>query len=282
VTHASPPASPVPPDDDEADLPAREAGNPIAVVRGVALAGIGLALAATLAAVVWAELPGQDDAGPAFLAQLPRPEAPQPPPSPLPIPLPEAAPSSSAPDDEAAALRAEVQRLLRIADDLDAQFDRLAEERRQRDLEGPADDPTLPEAVALAATGLPGMPAPLPPLAPGEAARLQPPPVVAVMPPPLDLAADVPGEAALPVAPPRSLAALAVPPPGMTAGPAVMAIATARPGAGRVAAPARRSPEPRSVAISAAQRRCQLVTLRFQLGEEPTHADRLLLREGCL
>jgi hypothetical protein len=36
-----------------------------------------------------------------------------------------------------------------------------------------------------------------------------------------------------------------------------------------------------STGLSAQQRRCQFITLRVQLGEEPSHVDQRFLREGC-
>lgn len=162
-------------------------------------------------------------------------------PSPLSSGRVAAAPAAS--DQSVADLLAEVDALIRQADSLQAQLDRIA-------LPGPVplEDPlaALPEARELAATPAA---APLPLVAPEPAA---------VPPPGQALRATSPEEDA----PPRL--ALAPPPRFLPAARA----ATAAP-----AVPAQ--------AVSPAGQRCRSIIVRVQLGEEPSHADRSFLRGGC-
>ncbi|MFC7736315.1 hypothetical protein ACFQX4_10745 [Roseomonas sp. GCM10028921] len=122
----------------------------------------------------------------------------------------------------------------------------------------PLPPPAPPEGVAF-----PGILAalPLPPPAP---------PAVA-----MPVAPQVPGNETLAALAPASRAAVPVPPPAQRA--SAQAAREAQ-----EAGPARGSPNIRQAAAAAvAQRRCQVITLRIQLGEEPSRADQRFLRDGC-
>jgi hypothetical protein len=61
----------------------------------------------------------------------------------------------------------------------------------------------------------------------------------------------------------------------------VSPVVRSRPPARFGAMPAKPPKASQTAGLSAAQRRCELITLRFQLGEELPNADQRLLRAGC-
>jgi hypothetical protein len=279
---------------DAAQEPLPPAAGKASLLQKVAVLGIALALTGTMSTVIWAEL--QRRPASETVALQTTPEAALDLTEPATTVVETATPADQE-NEEATQLRAEVERLLRLADSLDAQIDRLAAEtRRPYQTEPSPGASELPEAETLVATGpaavqgsdLPAAPA-LPDLQapaaqlPLEAASLLPAAPVQfqvsagteaaslVMPQSQALLAHPPAEAALAGAEhvPLVLADLQA----MTTASAVPAETKSRPPAAILAATSARP--------SAAQRRCQFITLRFQLGEEPSHADQRFLRKGC-
>jgi hypothetical protein len=260
---------------------------------------ITLALTGTLGAVTWAEL-----------RRHPMPKAPQPASSEFPIRLPEATDftpgtmdAAEAETDEATLLLEEVNRLLRLADALDVEIDRLS---AQAPMSSPDEDSNvlskLPEAEHLMAMGPDTVllakgagvdDAPLPQV-PAVAVASVLPGLAAVVARPAERVAPV--EAAVasvavpPEAPVAETAGAAETASGVIAAAPAMARAAAAPPAARprlIAAVAARGtvrrPVPAAAAAkpSAAQRRCQLIAVRFQMGTEPSEAEQRFLRRSC-
>jgi hypothetical protein len=276
------------------------------VWQRVVVVSITLALTATLGAVAWIEMhrrPGPAVPPAALIDFQGRsPEA-------LGF-APDMTDPGEVEKDEATLLLEEVNRLLRLADALDVEIDRLAAQAPattpEEDAEGLA---KLPEAEHVAATGpdilLPHQgigldEAPLPqvlaipvaPVAPGPASmderpaeRLAPvaPAVTAMAGPPAPLAFP-PGAPLAETAGPAETVpgivaaepAVAPPPaPPVSARPRSIATASAQAPVRRLAVAAAPSRP------SAAQRRCQSIAVRFQLGIEPSGAEQRFLRRSC-
>ncbi|MCI0754141.1 hypothetical protein [Teichococcus vastitatis] len=190
-------------------------------------------------------------------------------------------------EQEAEALLAEVEELLRQADAMQATLDRLDTPRS-----------SWPEPEVLAA------------LAPESVVEAELPAIAMALP---VSPVPAPGAAAIAktllVEPPAAMASLALPElftarPAEETMPSMVAALPPAPAASRPSAPARNSaPQrtmtpPRSAPVRMAversamqvqpvsmpgpmQRRCRAIILRAQLGEEPTRADQDFLQEGC-
>lgn len=178
--------------------------------------------------------------------------------------------SPMAPDDADAATAAlldEVRRLLQMADRLDADIDRL-----MHSASGPTPIPDWPVPVTAVAI-----------------ARFLPFPHSRDG---MEMAVVAPAETAALVAMPRAV--LALPPEPVPGVPPTERLTAIEPDAGtgpaaappvlraasrrlNVAAPAVMS----QAMLPTAQRRCTAITLRVQLGEEPSHADQRFLQSGC-
>jgi hypothetical protein len=265
-----------------------------------AIPGLAVGLLVTLGTLVWSahqplpHLPTLDQSVDTAAAQRPTTQgaarmAPRDVPAAAPGDLQDLAESQGQTrEQEAEALLAEVEELLRQADAMQATLDRL-------------DTPqsSWPEPEVLAA------------LAPESVVEAELPAVPMALPvPPV----PAPGTAAIAktllVEPPATMAFLALPElftarPAEETMPSMVAALPPAPAASRPSAPARNSapqrtvtPPPRSAPVRMAversamqaqpvsmpgpmQRRCRAIILRAQLGEEPTRADQDFLQEGC-
>ncbi|GAA0583014.1 hypothetical protein GCM10009416_21780 [Craurococcus roseus] len=99
-----------------------------------------------------------------------------------------------------------------------------------------------------------------------------------------DAAADAEASGGSPAAPTPRMAALAPPPPPAARPPRDGAPSPAKPRLGGGASPSsvpRPAPQGDSPAPPAPDPRCRTIIVKAQLGEETSHAERLLLRNGC-
>jgi hypothetical protein len=277
------------------------------VWQRVVVVSMTLALTGTLGAVTWAELQRQ-----------PRPEA-GPKPALIEFPIrpletrdfvSDTLDSDTVEPDEAALLLEEVNRLLRLADALDVQIDRLAAQSPASSSdEEDGSSSALPEAEHLAAVDPDSLPvvrgagAVEAPLAQVIAAAVAPvrsgPAAIIVR--PAESIAPVDAAVAAWAGPPAILAFSPEAPPAETAGAAESAsgIVAAEPVLPRPSpAPPPAPPRPRAagaahgpgrkpvaatvpVKLTAAQRHCQMIAVRFQIGVEPSDAEQRFLRKNC-
>ncbi|MFC3126623.1 hypothetical protein ACFOD4_16280 [Pseudoroseomonas globiformis] len=254
-------------------------------ITGVIMPGVALGLAAgltvTLGTLVWSGLhttPAAEQRVEARIATLspsPAPEAPLFERSDEPAAL-----QHDSGEAERDALLAEVEQLLRQADALDAQLDRIQGGRNVwpplEALGSPdVEDVPLQEQPSIAALAEPEVAASgrvaAPPVLPGQAA----PEGLAVAPVPVpDIARSADTALALRAVPP-DMASRAQEPAVRSAHAAVATRDQRLSAQVRQASVAVR---PMTVGL---QQRCRAIVLRAQLGEEPSHADQNFLREGC-
>jgi hypothetical protein len=222
-------------------------------------------------------------------------------------------PAPATPDastrDEAAALSEEISRLLRLADTLDAEIDHLVQQARETepnengmamasselpkaDAGGPVNDVALPisdrpEAASVPTSmgGVTDLVVPvlstLLQLDEAETVALVEAEIVTLVKHPEPVATLQAGSVVATVLPSAAVATRIVPNATSIHASVVSPVVRSRPPARFGAMAARPHQTSETAGLSAAQRRCQLITLRFQLGEKPSNADQRLLRTGC-